>query len=202
MGQYWYPVNLDKREFISPHKLGSGLKLWEQLANKGVGQALVVLLAAMPDARGGGDLEPGVAIGRWVGDRVAIVGDYAEAGDLEGVWRETDPPVEEIHGLCYTRYMTTTDEEWARINEEAKKFGGLFTDISDMVCEVLERHLDGIFVGDGWRTWVSSEVLRDNGIDIRDTQRVAEIRTADYKVIRQMFDKHQRMEAQRMGGTA
>ena len=33
MGQYWLPVNLDKREFVNPHKLGAGLKLWEQLAN-------------------------------------------------------------------------------------------------------------------------------------------------------------------------
>ena len=33
MGQYWIPVNLDKKEFIEPHKLASGLKLWEQMAN-------------------------------------------------------------------------------------------------------------------------------------------------------------------------
>ena len=32
MGQYWKAVNLDKREFVHPHRLGCGLKLWEQLA--------------------------------------------------------------------------------------------------------------------------------------------------------------------------
>jgi hypothetical protein len=43
MGQYHVVVNLTKREFIHPHKLGSGLKLWEQIAsgaNGGTGAAL------------------------------------------------------------------------------------------------------------------------------------------------------------------
>ena len=57
MGQYWLPVNLDKHEFADPHDLGTGLKLWEQLGNSGVGQALVILMAAMPEPRGGGDLD-------------------------------------------------------------------------------------------------------------------------------------------------
>lgn len=82
MGQYWKPVNLDKREFIDPHKLGCGLKLWEQIANKGIGQALVVLLAVMPEKRGGGDLQNNPFIGRWAGDRVVFVGDYSVDDDM------------------------------------------------------------------------------------------------------------------------
>lgn len=112
MGQYWIPVNLDRREYISPHKLGAGLKLWERLASHpGTGAALIVLCAAEREVRGGGDLDleknwhgpertfpehnvtpgpmpddyPAIAravIGRWAGDRIALVGDYAEAGDL------------------------------------------------------------------------------------------------------------------------
>ena len=70
MGQYWIPVNFDKKEFIHPHSLDSGLKLWEILASSPVGQALVVLLANMPEPRGSGDLEPDPIIGRWAGDRV------------------------------------------------------------------------------------------------------------------------------------
>ena len=30
MGQYHYTVNLDKKEYLVPHKLGDGLKLLEQ----------------------------------------------------------------------------------------------------------------------------------------------------------------------------
>lgn len=110
MGQYWIPVNLDKHEYISPHKFGAGLKLWEQLASHpGTGAALIILCAAQREQRGGGDLDlesnwhgsertlpehnatpgPGgyaevarAVIGRWAGDRIALVGDYAEASDL------------------------------------------------------------------------------------------------------------------------
>lgn len=83
IGQYWYPVNLDKQEYIHPHRLGCGLKLWEQAANHPcVGSALVILLAAMPAARGGCDLEEHPTVGRWAGDRIALVGDYAEDTDL------------------------------------------------------------------------------------------------------------------------
>ena len=55
MGQYWIPVNLDKREYLSPHQLGTGLKLVEQLgANPGTAAAIIILCAAMPEPRGGG----------------------------------------------------------------------------------------------------------------------------------------------------
>ena len=112
MGQYWIPVNLDKHEFVDPFRVGGSMKLWEHLSNSpGTGAALVVLLAAMPQVRGGGDFDldenwhgperifpehntkPGPmpedyraiakrTIGRWAGDRIAYVGDYAEDGDL------------------------------------------------------------------------------------------------------------------------
>ena len=157
MGQYWYPVNLDKKEFVDPHKLGCGLKLWEQLANHpGVGAALIILLAAMPEKRGGGDLDldenwhgperdesgehgssPGPmpdaysmianrTIGRWVGDRVVLVGDYAEKDDIPGV------DASEIYELCSNKF---------------------YKDITDDVCAVIEHELQGKFTGEGWREW-------------------------------------------------
>jgi hypothetical protein len=143
MGQYWKPVNLDRKEYILPHKLGAGLKLWEQLANApGVGAALIVLTAAMPEQRGGGDLSldgrgdmpedyaaiAARTIGRWAGDRVAIVGDYAAREDLA--------PEHEAE----TVYERCSDE-------------GDYTDITDDVCAVIAHELQGEFVGDGWRDW-------------------------------------------------
>ena len=151
MGQYHYPVNLDKKEFINPHKLGAGLKLWEQIANNpGVGAALIILLAAS-NGRGGGDFDvtqnwhgpertnmtrsgpmpcdyPTIArrtIGRWVGDRVALIGDYCEFRDIPG---DTDPA-----------------DFWNNKHE--------YTDISEDVVDVLEHELQGRFEGDGWRRW-------------------------------------------------
>lgn len=130
MGQYWIVVNLDKKEFIHPHKLGSGLKLWEQIANHpGTGTALIILLANMPERRGGGDLEENEIVGRWAGDRVILVGDYAEDGDLEGV--ETA----ELYDIA--------QDEWK--------------DISDDVAAVIERELEGKYEGDGWRHFKSND---------------------------------------------
>lgn len=83
MGQYHLTVNLDKRQYIDPHALGDGLKLWEQAASSagGVASALIVLLA-VSNGRGGGDFDESEVVGSWGGDRIAIVGDYAEDHDL------------------------------------------------------------------------------------------------------------------------
>lgn len=43
-------------------------------------------------------------------------------------------------------------KEWfARADELEKAL--LYTDISDMVVQVIEHELQGKFVGDGWREW-------------------------------------------------
>ena len=56
MGQYWKVVNIDKKETLNPNALGCGLKLGEQLGTfPGTSGALLVLLSAMPESRGGGD---------------------------------------------------------------------------------------------------------------------------------------------------
>jgi hypothetical protein len=171
MGQYWKVVNLDKREFLDQYKLGAGAKLWEHLANSpGTGAALLVLCAAMPERRGGGDFDMGEnwhgpervdmtkegppvpdyfeiakrTIGRWAGDRVALVGDYAEDGDLA-----PEHKASLIYGLC----------------RDPKDYDGddpskLYTDITDDVVAVIEHELGGKFVGDGWKTWKTAEELK------------------------------------------
>jgi hypothetical protein len=153
VGQYWYCVNLDKKEFIHPHYLGAGLKLWEQVANHpGTGTALIILLAAMPEQRGGGDLDldanwhgpeqkspehnlqPApmpkeyhevalLTIGRWAGDRVALVGDYADDGDLPAEFEAS-----KIYGKCSD---------------------GEYMDITQYVAAVIEHELNGKYEGDG-----------------------------------------------------
>jgi hypothetical protein len=161
MGQYWLPVNLDKHEFIDPHKLGAGLKLWEQLANHpGTAGALIVLTAAMPEPRGGGDFDvdtnmhgpervdmsregpmpdeyPAIAartIGRWAGDRIALVGDYAEDGDLAPEHKAST-----IYARC-----------------RGEDRPDAFTDITDDVAKVIEHELTGTFTGTGWKDFVQA----------------------------------------------
>lgn len=148
MGQYWLPVNLDKREFILPHRLATGLTLWEQLAtHPGTGAALIVLCAAMPEARGGGDfaIDPedsdeaysAIArrtVGRWAGDRIALIGDYAHESDLPAEFHAA-----RIYALC---------------GEDALGTPEAYTDISDDVCAVIAHELEGTYKGDGWREFI------------------------------------------------
>lgn len=165
MGQYWKTVNLDKREFICPHRLGGGLKLWEQVNNPpGTPVALFILTTAMPCQRGGGDLKPHPAIGRWAGDRIVTIGDYAEDSDVP----KSRIPASILYTLCRSQedldelrdvyrqqvrdrhaYTTNARQMLTRLRGKTA-----FTDVSDMVCEVIERECMGKFVGDGWRTWV------------------------------------------------
>lgn len=154
MGQYWLPVNLDKKEFIDPHKLGVGLKLGEQLGSgHGTPDAMFILLAAMKERRGGGDFDWDTnyygpertmahhsgapveeeynvvakrTIGRWVGDRVAVIGDYAENSDL---------PVKRLRAKT--------------IYHRCRK--GEFKDITDDVMRVIEHEIGGKFTGSGWK---------------------------------------------------
>lgn len=146
MGQYHIPVNLDKREFIDPHTLGNGLKLWEQGASQfGVTAALHALLA-VSNGRGGGDYVDGHEefIGRWGGDRIAIVGDYAEEGDLPAEFA-----AHKIYpAVCSTRYDGYPADEIAPYQP------GEWKDISDLACAWIEAEFDGKFSGDGWRDFV------------------------------------------------
>jgi hypothetical protein len=161
MGQYWKAVNLDKREFVNPHKLGCGLKLWEQLANHpSTTTALLILQAPMPENRGGGDLTPNHFVGRWAGDRVVLVGDYAEDDDI----KNSPIPFSLVYSLCRDPEDIDLQGLYERKHEDypeliyklpSGKFDSRalkpFTDISDELCEVIEKELNGKFVGSGWR---------------------------------------------------
>ncbi len=97
MGQYFAAVNTDKKEFICPWCIGGVAKLWEWAANPW-GSIFTVLLRKS-DEGGGGDYygyhrgcgeggpitcQLSSIVGRWAGDRVALVGDY----DSSGLWKE------------------------------------------------------------------------------------------------------------------
>ena len=128
MGQYHLVANIDRREFLHPHKFGEGLKLMEFGTGRAVPLALTILLSAS-NGRGGGDFREGGEVflspdneegaGRWAGDRVAIIGDYFEEGDVEGL------TAKDMGNL----WSSTADESYG------------WTDISEMVRGML--HLSG-----------------------------------------------------------
>ena len=104
-------------------------------------------------------------IGRWAGDRIAIVGDYAERGDLS-----PEDNADLIYSLCCTEedrqrridYLEKRAiEEYRKENfdlgEEFRdhanrlKQEDLYTDISDDVCRVIEHELHGKFADGIWK---------------------------------------------------
>jgi len=142
MGQYHKIVNLDRKEYLNPHRLGDGLKLTEQVCTYGgTPAALFLLLACSAKGRGGGDVDDGHDmvlrdgkyeweivdpewhkrvhewVGRWAGQRIAVVGDYAEDGDLP--LQPGDPSAKQIYRECQP--------------------GGAFRDITEEIAPILER---------------------------------------------------------------
>lgn len=168
MGQYHKIVNLDKREFFDHYAFGSGAKLLEQHGSGSASSALHLLLACS-SGRGGGDYQsdpwhkdgnPDAVVGRWAGDRIAIVGDYAE---------DTDLAPEHGAGTIYTLCLTVEDREKHR--EEVEKSGGrrptaeqersIYDDITHLLVPVMEREFECVYVGDGWKNRIELfEVLQ------------------------------------------
>jgi hypothetical protein len=128
MGQYHYICNLDKREYLDPHQFGDGLKLMEFGCSMGGTMTALAILLASANGRGGGDLRLEEdnpleeIVGSWAGDRIAIIGDYFDEGDVPGWdmddnpwkapegWAEISAPMRElIEGDGFYKFET---EEW------------------------------------------------------------------------------------------
>lgn len=124
MGQYHILINLDKMEKVNPHALGHGLKQWEQVATPaGMGDVMYVLLTASP-ARGGGDLDEVKGVtGRWVGDRVVVVGDYTEDKDIP----KSPIPASELY--------------------DSKQLSDISLEVADAIGKIFGYK----YSGDGWR---------------------------------------------------
>ena len=84
MGQYHAIYNLDRQESLNPCGFGDGLKLREFGMSGGGTMAALAYLLAGSTCRGGGDFAKGPNGGRWCGDKIAIIGDYCEDGDVRG----------------------------------------------------------------------------------------------------------------------
>jgi hypothetical protein len=120
MGQYYKAVNLDKKELLHPHEMTDGFKLLE-FGCGGLTMTGLAVLLACSNGRGGGDLHStNKIIGSWAGDRIAIIGDYAEPKDypdldqatIDAVWgNDTKEPTYKdisrnvLKALCEDSYL-------------------------------------------------------------------------------------------------
>jgi hypothetical protein len=117
VGQYYVICNLDKKQYLHPHRFTDGLKLLEFGASAGATMTGLAILLATSNGRGGGDLRSERPIvGSWAGDRIAISGDYAEHGDPGEPEKGSDQPT-----------------HW----DAAFTEGSGWVDISDQVIEAL-----------------------------------------------------------------
>ncbi len=100
MGQYYLIVNLDKKQFLHPHRCGDGLKLLEFACSaSGTLTALAILLAD-GNNRGGGDLRSDhPVIGSWAGDGIVVAGDYADEGKFTG------DPARNLYCVAHDEYQ-------------------------------------------------------------------------------------------------
>lgn len=178
-------MNLDKKEFFSPHTLGDGLKALEQALSGpgGVPTALHALLT-VSNGRGGGDYGTShplakEVLGRWAGDRLAIVGDYSEPGDIphsEGIepvlyylagdeeavnsqieyWLKQAEEIDAENKHAFGNRSAETLRSWAEVARQM----GPFTDITETVRTYLAEGVDDYYhafkYGDGGG-WVDRE---------------------------------------------
>jgi len=132
MGQYHKLVNLDRKEQVQPYNLGLGAKQYEQTGENGsLSDALYLLVMTSP-SRGGGDWEsfPDLS-GRWVGDRVIVLGDYTEDEDLPAIpnagklysqsydWTDISDEVAEALGKVFGFEIDTPEGGWRTRKELA-----------------------------------------------------------------------------------
>jgi hypothetical protein len=134
MGQYHILVNLDKREFVSPHGLGLGLKQREHNGafDGTLADALYFLTMTSPD-RGGGDYQHTEISARWAGDRCVVLGDYTEDSDIPNYIGA---------GSLYEQIGENAHGEWR--------------DISDEVADELGLVFGFRMEGDGWKRRVDA----------------------------------------------
>ena len=129
MGQYHVLVNLDKKEIVTPHGLGLGLKQYEHIGefNGTLADAMYILMMTSP-SRGGGDFPSTNISSRWVGDRVLILCDYTQDSDVPSIPNA---------GLLYGE-------------------SGSYTDITDLVAEAFEQVFRIKISGEGWKKRVKA----------------------------------------------
>jgi len=148
VGQYHYLVNLDKKQVVHPHHIGNGLKLWEQIGGcTSTATVLVMLLAASSKngGRGGGDFHAKhPLVGSWAGDRIAFVGDYAEAGDIPGC--DASVLYKQCNAACCPDEKTDRPAGWQD-----------WTNISPQVREMMTAEFHIRYEGEGWLNIVEED---------------------------------------------
>jgi hypothetical protein len=125
MGQYHYIVNLTKKQFVHPHRIGSGLKLLEQIGWEASPSTALFLLLASANGRGGGDAAHHPLVGHWAGDRIAILGDYSEAGDIIAEGYDGPDAAAVVNAILSDDPLVVMAEGWTDISPAVREMMGV-----------------------------------------------------------------------------
>jgi hypothetical protein len=169
LGQYYITVNVDKRQYLDPHKFGAGLKLMEFSGQgESIGQALLILCSS-GNGRGGGDLhiedlteKERALIGSWSGDKIVVAGDYMDPWlhvpeDLKGkTYKEGDETVR--FGFRPRKKIHPDDPEFYNetLYGAARHF---FEDISDQIITAVAKG------GSPYHPWAAMDLIDDGWRD-------------------------------------
>jgi hypothetical protein len=112
MGQYFYLVNLDKKQWVHPHEIGNGLKMGEQTDWQYSTEAVAKLLLGEP-------AEADPLIGAWRGD--AAVGFVGDGGSVFTV--EDMPVSKRLESLAGEEFQNRVRElpDWQNISADARR---------------------------------------------------------------------------------
>ena len=100
MGQYFLVVNRDKQEYLDPLDFGDGNKFLEfGCSANGTLTGLAILLRQSNET-GGGDLQDfNEYTGRWIENRIVIIGDYDTSGMFQKVKKNYKNISKEVYKL-------------------------------------------------------------------------------------------------------
>ena len=130
MGEYFLPINEDKKEYFKASDVGGGLaKLWEWIANFDESGTIALLLMK-----------------EWKNNKVALVGDYDESG-LYDKAKDTYKHIGEIANKVKEEKFNDfihSKEKYVLVNETDKTFvSGTPKQISIMLVVLLRKSSEG-----------------------------------------------------------
>lgn len=151
MGQYYYTVNITKKQYLNPHRFGEGLKLLEFCSGRYGTLAGLAILLTDGNGRGGGDLHrPGPdqnlpklgalmleVVGSWAGDRIVVAGDYGDEGRFTrhkkaSLYQVAKASYEDI---SYKVMACLCADQWVR-EDIAKDMAGRFAFIDERPTDI------------------------------------------------------------------
>jgi len=125
MGQYYFVVNLTKREYINAWDLGGVAKFSEWLLNRQTG--VIIWLLRKSDDYERDYFKDYKYLGRWAGDRIVLIGDYDSSNLVDELYKS-------YKNISVDLVMEIDDylhNTWKLCYEDVFAYEGFFKDLEE-----------------------------------------------------------------------